>query len=64
MIGVIDGELDVADALSDKTKCMQSGCVILALLEVSIEREECREKIVWRCAVATTSAEVAVESTS
>jgi hypothetical protein len=46
-IRALDGELDVADALADEAKQMQSGRVVGALFEVSIEREECREEVVW-----------------
>jgi hypothetical protein len=47
MLGAFDGELDVAYALADEREQVQGGCVIRALFQVSIEREECREKVVW-----------------
>jgi hypothetical protein len=54
----------VADALADEAKQMQSGRVVGALFEVSIEREECWEEVVWCCPVAVPAAEVLVEFAS
>jgi len=61
--GALDSELDVSDALADEAKQMKGGRVVRALFEISIEREERREKVVWRRAVAVPGpgAEVVVE---
>jgi hypothetical protein len=43
-IHALDGELDVAEALTDEAEQMQSRRIVWTLFEVSIEREECWEE--------------------
>jgi hypothetical protein len=51
----------VSDALADEAEQMKSGRLVRTLFEVSVEREERREKVVGRCVVAVPGAEVLVK---